>query len=75
MAVLDQTAFNKLPKPLLQQNYTEEQYKARTKELYANYNFDHPDAVDWDMFASTLEALIQGKPCKIPLFDERLHIR
>jgi uridine kinase len=34
-----------------------------------NFNFDHPDAFDFDLAYSTLKALKSGKPAEIALFD------
>jgi len=47
-------------------------YRALTKEELlnvGNHNFDHPDAFDWDLLYSTLEALSRGKTVSIPTYD------
>jgi uridine kinase len=40
-----------------------------------NYNFDLPEAVDWELFLSGLEDLLAGKPFNRPQYDSRLKIR
>jgi len=42
----------------------------RLKWVYENYNFDCPDAIDWELFKKTLNALIEGNSYKVPVFDE-----
>eukprot|EP01124_Arcella_intermedia_P029173 TRINITY_DN60_c0_g1_i1.p1 TRINITY_DN60_c0_g1~~TRINITY_DN60_c0_g1_i1.p1 ORF type:complete len:266 (-),score=55.37 TRINITY_DN60_c0_g1_i1:89-886(-) len=41
----------------------------------ANHNFDHPDAFDWELLTSTLEALYRGKTVSIPTYDFTTHSR
>ncbi|GCB73546.1 hypothetical protein scyTo_0002625 [Scyliorhinus torazame] len=43
----------------------EQQVRAANNE----YNFDHPDAFDFDLIVSTLRKLKQGKSIKIPVYD------
>jgi len=40
-----------------------------------DHNFDHPDAFDWDLLYSTLEALSRGKTVTIPTYDFTTHNR
>ncbi|XP_036178850.1 uridine-cytidine kinase-like 1 isoform X9 [Myotis myotis] len=40
-----------------------------------NYNFDHPDAFDFDLIVSTLQKLKQGKSVKVPVYDFTTHSR
>ncbi|TSS48091.1 Uridine-cytidine kinase-like 1 [Bagarius yarrelli] len=40
-----------------------------------DYNFDHPDAFDFDLLVSTLRKLKQGKSIKIPVYDFSTHGR
>ncbi|XP_066092864.1 uridine-cytidine kinase-like 1 isoform X7 [Saccopteryx bilineata] len=40
-----------------------------------NYNFDHPDAFDFDLIVSTLQKLKQGKSAKVPVYDFTTHSR
>ena len=41
----------------------------------ANYNFDHPDALDFDLAYEKLNELIDGKDVDIPVYDFALHKR
>uniref|UniRef100_A0ACB8F6M2 Uridine-cytidine kinase-like 1 n=1 Tax=Sphaerodactylus townsendi TaxID=933632 RepID=A0ACB8F6M2_9SAUR len=55
-------------------------YKVLTKEQQDqaasnDYNFDHPDAFDFDLIISTLKKLKQGKSVKIPIYDFTTHSR
>ncbi|XP_044519828.1 uridine-cytidine kinase-like 1 isoform X2 [Gracilinanus agilis] len=55
-------------------------YKVLTKqqqEQAANndFNFDHPDAFDFDLIICTLKKLKQGKSVKIPIYDFTTHSR
>ncbi|KAG8131581.1 putative Uridine-cytidine kinase protein, partial [Naja naja] len=47
------------------------------KELAASndFNFDHPDAFDFDLMIATLKKLKQGKSVKIPVYDFTSHSR
>ncbi len=38
-------------------------------------NFDHPDALDLDLFVAHLEALVAGRPIEKPTYDFALHTR
>lgn len=38
-------------------------------------NFDHPDAIDFNLMANHLEALSQNKPVEIPIYDFVTHTR
>nr|XP_036862473.1 uridine-cytidine kinase-like 1 isoform X5 [Manis javanica] len=40
-----------------------------------NFNFDHPDAFDFDLIVSTLKKLKQGKSVKVPIYDFTTHSR
>ncbi|KAK3518976.1 hypothetical protein QTP70_016142, partial [Hemibagrus guttatus] len=40
-----------------------------------DYNFDHPDAFDFDLLVYTLQKLKQGKSVKIPVYDFTTHGR
>ncbi|PRP86308.1 uridine-cytidine kinase 2-A-like [Planoprotostelium fungivorum] len=39
------------------------------------YNFDHPDAFDWELMEVTLKDLREGKPTKVPIYDYVTHSR
>ena len=39
------------------------------------HNFDHPDAIDIDLFQDHLKKLIDGKPIQIPGYDFLNHVR
>jgi uridine kinase len=38
-------------------------------------NFDHPDALDWDCFRETLEAIRAGRETRMPVYDFSTHCR
>ncbi|XP_045836184.1 uridine-cytidine kinase-like 1 isoform X6 [Meles meles] len=40
-----------------------------------NFNFDHPDAFDFDLIVSTLKKLKQGKSVQVPVYDFTTHSR
>ncbi len=44
-------------------------------EERASINYDHPDALETDLFADHLELLISGKPAEIPIYDFVSHTR
>ncbi|KAJ3281094.1 hypothetical protein HDU79_011089 [Rhizoclosmatium sp. JEL0117] len=39
------------------------------------YNFDHPDAIDFELLASKLDLLSRGVPCQLPKWDYQQHKR
>ena len=41
----------------------------------ANYNFDHPNALDLDLAFEKACELASGKDCEIPTYDFALHKR
>jgi uridine kinase len=41
----------------------------------ANYNFDHPDAIDFDAVVDTLGALMEGKSAHVPIYCFETHSR
>lgn len=44
-------------------------------EERAAVNFDHPDALDWELLHGHLRALIAGRSIEIPVYDFRRHDR
>ena len=46
-----------------------------TPEERTCINYDHPDALETDLFADHLELLISGKPAEIPVYDFVSHRR
>lgn len=38
-------------------------------------NFDHPDALDWELLSGHLEDLRQGRPIHVPIYDYATHQR
>ncbi|KAF3860584.1 hypothetical protein F7725_000839 [Dissostichus mawsoni] len=47
----------------------------KTMAASNDYNFDHPDAFDFDLLSHTLRKLKQGKSVKIPVYDFTTHGR
>lgn len=39
------------------------------------YNFDHPDALDFDLAFEKINELLEGKDCQIPTYDFATHSR
>lgn len=55
-------------------------YKALSQEQHeaaqrGEYNFDHPDAFEWDLAYKTLKKLKEGRNVKIPVYDFTTHSR
>lgn len=49
---------------------------AELERAYAsNYNFDHPDAFDWDLLLASLQSIRRGEPTRIPSYDFKTHSR
>ena len=46
-----------------------------TVEARVRENFDHPDAIDWDLLHDTLDALCSGKETDAPVYDFTTHTR
>lgn len=38
-------------------------------------NFDHPDAIDWDLLIECLDGIKDGKPVRLPRYDFTEHTR
>ena len=62
IAVIEQDAYYK--------DLSHMPYEDRIKQ-----NFDHPDAIDVDLFETQLQQLINGEAIKIPTYDFSNHIR
>ncbi|RCN28293.1 phosphoribulokinase/uridine kinase family protein [Ancylostoma caninum] len=41
----------------------------------SNYNFDHPNAFDFDLLFEVLTRLREGKNCEVPVYDFTTHSR
>ncbi|KJH48475.1 uridine kinase [Dictyocaulus viviparus] len=41
----------------------------------SNYNFDHPNAFDFDLLREVLSRLREGKSCEVPVYDFTTHSR
>lgn len=44
-------------------------------EEMANYNFDHPDALDVDLMTEQLTAFLAGEEIRVPVYDYATHSR
>ena len=44
-------------------------------ELRRQINFDHPDALDNDLFTNHVKALREGEPIEMPVYDFSVHSR
>jgi uridine kinase len=45
------------------------------EEERARYNFDHPGAIDFDLFENQLVKLLEGKDVLVPVYDYESHTR
>jgi uridine kinase len=45
------------------------------EEERATYNFDHPGAIDFEMFENHLVKLLEGKDVLVPVYDYESHTR
>jgi uridine kinase len=53
-------------------------YKSLTPEENMNvseYNFDHPDAIDFDEIRATIDKLMAREVAEIPIYDFSLNAR
>ena len=41
----------------------------------SNYNFDHPNAFDFDLLSDVLNRLREGKSTEVPVYDFTTHAR
>jgi len=58
--------------------YQDNFYKDQSKNFDydgGSVNFDHPDSLDFQLLASCLKSLREGKPTQIPLYDFVTHSR
>lgn len=46
-----------------------------TPQEQEQYNFDHPEAFDWDFFKSHVEQLLRGETVAVPEYDYATHSR
>src|SRR5262245_35240480 len=46
-----------------------------TLEERSHLNFDHPDALDNDLFVAHLESLRAGRAVEVPIYDFKTHAR
>lgn len=47
----------------------------KTKVVIENYNFDHPEAIDFDLAFERLQSLLDGFQTKIPRYNFVTHSR
>jgi uridine kinase len=53
-------------------------YKSLNEEqlkTVSEYNFDHPNALDWEAMVDAILKLKQGKSVEIPVYDFKTHTR
>ena len=52
--------------------------QAQQKEIHyldKTYDFDNPNAIDWDLLIKGIDMLLQGKPFNKPFYDDHLKQR
>jgi len=47
----------------------------RKRAFIGEFNFDHPDALDYELILDTMKTLLAGKMANIPVYDFRTHSR
>lgn len=57
---------------LVSQVLTPEQHEQAARN---EYNFDHPDAFDYELLAETLMRLKEGKQVDVPIYNFTTHSR
>ena len=53
-------------------------YRSRTDLTFSErelLNFDHPSALESELLLSHLQALIEGEPIEVPVYDYATHLR
>ncbi len=50
-------------------------YEESVKAAHNEYNFDHPDAFDFDLLYETLKRLKEGKNVDVPIYNFTTHKR
>jgi len=69
IAIIEQKMFYK-PPPFDVSQYNNKELL----ETSGKYNFDIPDAIDWDMLANAIDTLVGRKPYLFPPSDEKYRI-
>lgn len=49
--------------------------KQHEQAAHNEYNFDHPDAFDFDLLSKTLQRLKEGKKVEVPIYNFVTHSR
>ena len=60
---------------LIEQDSYYHDLSSLTMEERSGMNFDHPDAVDFDLMKNQLTSLLDGQPVHIPEYDYSTHTR
>ena len=55
--------------------YDFDNYREEDHENAHNYNFDHPNALDFDCAYEVILELLEGRNTKIPIYDFTTHSR
>ena len=58
--------------PVFFQNFSEEERAIASRN---EFNFDHPDAFDYELLVETLKNLKRGKSVEIPIYSFKFHRR
>jgi len=74
VAVLEQKFFYKPPSANVPE-LSGDKRKERIRDVLLNYNFDCPEAIEWDRFENALTTLISFKPAKVPNYDSKNQVR
>lgn len=67
--------FGKSEVALIEQDAFYRDLKHLPFEERVKVNFDHPDAVDFDLMKFTMRELLMGNPIQIPVYDYTTHTR
>lgn len=50
-------------------------HEQHERAILNEYNFDHPDAFDFDLVVSTIRRLKEGKSVNVPIYNFATHAR
>jgi uridine kinase len=60
---------------VIEMNWFYKPLNSQAMENLNEYNFDHPDAYDWEMLQAQMELLLRGKTASLPQWDAKTKTR
>ena len=67
--------FNRNEIAIIRQDSYYKNLSHKTSQERARTNFDHPEAIDFDLLTEHLKNLVNGEPVEIPVYDFSTHTR